>query len=233
MLPSTHSSSKWFLSLRSSYCIHLSCLPYVLHAPPVLIFVIFITRIVFSEQYRSFTSSLYSFYHQNTFQWAVQIIHLLIIQFLSPEYSSMSSTDHPAPHYTVFITRILFNEQYRSFTSSLYSFYHQNTLQWAVQIIQLLIIQFLSPEYSSVSSTDHSAPHYTVFITRILFNEQYRSSISWLYSFYHQNTLQWAVQIIQLLIIQFLSPEYSSMSSTDHSAPHYTVFSTPLLPRPS
>jgi hypothetical protein len=36
-----------------------------------------------------------------------------------------------------------------------------------------------------------------------------------------------------ILFFSILSPEQYLVSSTDHYAPHYVVFSTPLSPRPS
>ena len=56
--------------------------------------------------------------------------------------------------------------------------------------------------------------------------------------FRHQNTvytssLPHTLHAPPILIFSIWSPEQYWVSSTDHSAPHYVVFLTPLLPRPS
>ena len=62
IIPSTPGSPMWSLSL-SFPCLRLSSPPYVLHAPSISFFSIFITRTTLCEQYRSLSSSLCSFLH--------------------------------------------------------------------------------------------------------------------------------------------------------------------------
>ena len=65
IFPSTHRSSKWSLSVRSPHQNPVRSSPVPIHAtcPSHLIFLDFITRILFDEQYGSFSSSICSFLH--------------------------------------------------------------------------------------------------------------------------------------------------------------------------
>jgi len=65
ILPSTPGSSKWTLALRfpPSNPVYASLLPIHATCPAYLIFLDFITRTIFGEQYKSLSSSLCSFLH--------------------------------------------------------------------------------------------------------------------------------------------------------------------------
>ena len=48
----------------------------------------------------------------------------------------------------------------------------------------------------------------------------------------HLSSPPYVLRALPISFLSILSPEQYLVSSTDHSAPHYVVFCTPLLPRP-